>query len=81
MYRNLMIKGYAGLFNVNVLCTDACVWPHTLIYMIKRNPPKMQNPTLYEEDHALSNTWRLLKHTLKKTNPNYDFQDTCIQTC
>lgn len=26
----------------------------------------MQNPALYEEDHALSNTWRLLKHTLKK---------------
>lgn len=76
-----MIKGYADLFNVNVLCTDACVWPHTLIYMINRNPPKMQNPALYEEDHALSNTWRLPKHTLKKPNPNYDFQDTCIQTC
>lgn len=40
MYRNLMIKGYAGLFNVNVLCTDACVWLHTLIYMINRNPQK-----------------------------------------
>lgn len=40
MYRNLMIKGYANLFNVNVLCTDACVWLHTLIYMINRNPQK-----------------------------------------
>lgn len=44
MYRNLMIKGYAGLFNVNVLCTDACVWLHTLIYMIKRNPLKCRIP-------------------------------------
>lgn len=44
MYRNLMIKGYADLFNVNVLCTDACVWLHTLIYMIKRNPQKCRIP-------------------------------------
>lgn len=44
MYRNLMIKGYANLFNVNVLCTDACVWLHTLIYMIKRNPQKCRIP-------------------------------------
>lgn len=44
MYRNLMIKGYANLFNVNVLCTDACVWLHTLIYMIKRNPLKCRIP-------------------------------------
>lgn len=73
MYRNLMIKGYADLFNVNVLCTDACVWLHTLIYMIKRNPQKMQNPALYEEDHALSNTWRLLKHTLKKNQSKLRF--------
>lgn len=72
MYRNLMIKGYADRFNVNVLCTDACVWLHTLIYMIKRNPPKIQNPALYE-DHALSNTWRLLKHTLKKKQSKLRF--------
>lgn len=44
MYCNLMIKGYADLFNVNVLCTDACVWLHTLIYMIKRNPQKCRIP-------------------------------------
>lgn len=81
MYRNLMIKGYADLFNVNVLCTDACVWLHTLIYMIKRNPQKCRIPLCTKKImHSLTHEdyWNI---HWKKNNPNYDFQDTCIQTC